>query len=57
MNEKGLVVTMAAIPFADAPYSSDKVSIGEIAVIRLLLEKGGKQVKKASWTGYLIAET
>ena len=38
MNEKGLVVTMAAIPFADAPISSDKVSIGEIAVIRLLLD-------------------
>ena len=38
MNEKGLVVTMAAIPFADAPYSSERVSIGEIAVIRLLLD-------------------
>ena len=38
MNEKGLVVAMAAIPYADAPESADKVSIGEIAVIRLLLD-------------------
>jgi len=38
MNEKGLVVAMAAIPYADAPESTDKVTIGEIAVLRLLLD-------------------
>ena len=38
MNEKGLVVAMAAIPYADAPEFPDKASIGEIAVIRLLLD-------------------
>lgn len=38
MNEKGLVVAMAAIPYADPPESPGKVTIGEIAVIRLLLD-------------------
>ena len=38
MNEKGLVVGMAAISYADPPSSSSKVSIGEIEVIRLLLD-------------------
>ncbi len=38
MNEKGLVVAMAAIPYAEPPVSSGKVSIGEIATIRLLLD-------------------
>jgi hypothetical protein len=37
MNEKGLVVTMAAIPNADPPSDKEK-SIDEIAVIRLLLD-------------------
>ena len=32
---------MAAIPFADAPKTSSKVSIGEIEVIRLLLDHAG----------------
>lgn len=41
MNERGLVVGMAAISTADPPYESDKVSIGEIAVIRLLLDYAG----------------
>jgi hypothetical protein len=39
MNEAGLVVGMAAIPHAEPPFSSDKVSIGEIQVIRLLLDR------------------
>jgi predicted choloylglycine hydrolase len=38
MNEKGLVVGMAAIPHAEPPSSTGKVSIGEIEVIRLLLD-------------------
>ena len=38
MNEKGLVVAMAAIPYAEPPVSTGKVSIGEIAAIRLLLD-------------------
>ena len=39
MNEAGLVVGMAAIPHAEPPFSSGKVSIGEIQVIRLLLDR------------------
>ena len=38
MNEKGLVVGMAAIPEALAPFSKAKTTIGEIQVIRLLLD-------------------
>ena len=39
MNEAGLVVGMAAIPHAEPPFSSDKVFIGEIQVIRLLHDR------------------
>jgi hypothetical protein len=38
MNERGLVVGMAAIPEALAPVSEGKTNIGEIQVIRLLLD-------------------
>ena len=38
MNEKGLVVAMAAINEAEAPFEPGRVSIGEIQVIRLLLD-------------------
>ncbi len=38
MNEKGLVVGMAAIPEALAPVSEGKTTIGEIQAIRLLLD-------------------
>lgn len=38
MNEKGLVVSMAAIPEAQAPESDGKTTIGEIQSIRLLLD-------------------
>lgn len=38
MNEKGLVVGMAAIPEALAPVAEGKTTIGEIQVIRLLLD-------------------
>jgi len=37
MNEKGLVVTMAAVPFAESPSGKER-SVGEIAAIRLLLD-------------------
>jgi predicted choloylglycine hydrolase len=37
MNEKGLVVTMAAVPNADPP-SDNENSVGEIGVIRVLLD-------------------
>ena len=37
MNEKGLVVTMAAVPVAESPSDSER-SVGEIAAIRLLLD-------------------
>jgi choloylglycine hydrolase len=39
MNEAGLVVGMAAIPHAEPPFSSNKVTVGEIQVIRLLLDR------------------
>ena len=39
MNEHGLAVGMAAIPSAEPPYDSGRVTIGEIQVIRLLLDK------------------
>jgi len=38
MNERGLTVGMAAIPEALAPFSEGKTTIGEIQVIRLLLD-------------------
>ncbi len=38
MNEKGLVVGMAAVPEAQAPVAGGKMTIGEIQVIRLLLD-------------------
>ena len=41
MNEKGLAVGMAAIPEALAPTAEGKTTIGEIQVIRLLLDYAG----------------
>jgi hypothetical protein len=38
MNEKGVSVGMMAVPSAQAPYESRKVSLGELATIRLLLD-------------------
>lgn len=38
MNEKGVAVGMMAIPHADPPYQSNKTTIGEIQVIRLILD-------------------
>lgn len=39
MNEHGLAVSMAAIPHAESPYDPEKLTIGEIQVIRLLLDR------------------
>lgn len=39
MNEHGLAVGMAAIPHAESSYDSEKITIGEIQVIRLLLDR------------------
>ncbi len=41
MNEQGLAVGMAAIPSAEPPYDPGRVTIGEIQVIRLLLDRAG----------------
>ncbi|HUV35277.1 MAG TPA: carcinine hydrolase/isopenicillin-N N-acyltransferase family protein, partial [Candidatus Desulfaltia sp.] len=39
MNEAGLVVAMAAISHAEPPRDSGKVTLDEIGVIRLLLDR------------------
>lgn len=39
MNEHGLAVGMAAISRAEPPYEPEKVTIGEIQAIRLLLDR------------------
>ncbi len=39
MNEHGLAVGMAAIPSAEPPHDPERVTIGEIQVIRLLLDR------------------
>ncbi len=39
MNEHGLAVGMAAIPGAEPPHNPGRVTIGEIQVIRLLLDR------------------
>ncbi|MCW3979403.1 MAG: linear amide C-N hydrolase [Candidatus Bathyarchaeota archaeon] len=46
MNEHGLVVGMAAIPHAESPHDPEKGTIGEIQVIRLLLDRA-KDVDEA----------
>ncbi len=38
MNEKGVAVSMMAVPEVKAPEDPDKVTIGEIHVIRLILD-------------------
>jgi hypothetical protein len=38
MNEKGVAVGMMAIPAARGPYDASKVTIGEIEIIRLILD-------------------
>jgi hypothetical protein len=46
MNEHGLAVGMAAISYAEPPNDTEKVTIGEIQVIRLLLDRA-KNVDEA----------
>lgn len=38
MNEHGLTIGMAAVPEAEAPTDPDKITIGEIRVIRMVLD-------------------
>jgi hypothetical protein len=38
MNEKGVTVGMMAVPSAQAPYDPTKVTLGELGVIRLVLD-------------------
>ena len=38
MNEKGVAVGMNAVPEAQSPYDSSKVTIGELQLIRLVLD-------------------
>jgi len=38
MNEKGVAIGMMAIPTARSPYDPSKISIGELQVIRLVLD-------------------
>lgn len=39
MNEKGLAIASLAVPEAEAPYYSDKVTLNTTAAIRLVLDK------------------
>lgn len=38
MNEKGVAIGMMAVPHAESPYDPEKVTIGEIELIRLVLD-------------------
>lgn len=38
MNEKGVAVGMNAVPYAQSPYDGSKVTIGELQLIRLILD-------------------
>ncbi|MBN2412427.1 linear amide C-N hydrolase [candidate division KSB1 bacterium] len=38
MNEHGLVIGLMAIPHAESPYDPEKITIGEIEIIRLVLD-------------------
>lgn len=39
MNEKGLAIALLAVPEAEAPYDSDKVTLNTTTAIRLVLDK------------------
>ncbi len=41
MNERGLVVGMAAVPDAELPHDPDKPTIGSVGVIRAMLDYAG----------------
>lgn len=38
MNERGVAIGMMAVPHAESPYESSRVTIGEIELIRLVLD-------------------
>ncbi len=69
MNERGLVVGMAAVPGSETPYDQDKESIGSLVAIREMLDHAGNvdeavailQNYNVQWRGgphlhYLIAD-
>lgn len=39
LNEKGLAIALLAVPEAEAPYDSDKVTLNTTTAIRLVLDK------------------
>jgi len=41
INEKGVAVGMNAVPYANSPYDGSKVTIGELQLIRLVLDYAG----------------
>jgi len=41
MNEKGVAIGMNALPESRGPYDADKVTIGELQLIRLVLDYAG----------------
>ena len=41
INEKGVAVGMNAVPYANPPYNGSKVTIGELQLIRLVLDCAG----------------
>ena len=70
MNERGLVVGMAAVPESETPYDQDKESIGSLAAIREMLDHAGNvseavailESHNVEWRGgphlhYLIADS
>ncbi|MBT8379412.1 MAG: linear amide C-N hydrolase [Ignavibacteria bacterium] len=38
MNEKGVAIGMNAVPYAQSPYDASKITIGELQLIRLVLD-------------------
>ncbi len=41
MNEKGVAIGMNAVPYAESPYDVSKITIGELQLIRLVLDYAG----------------
>ena len=38
MNEKGVAIGMMAVPYAEPPYDPNRMTLGEIELIRLVLD-------------------
>ena len=41
MNEKGVAIGMNALPYSQSPFDEEKVTIGELQLIRLVLDYAG----------------